>query len=510
MVVPRGAGGNGAAARLAPVFLTAGQDGRFATDRLGSGEHLIVARADGHPTGHVLLPAEPSPQAAVEVTLPRPATVAGAVRQGAEPAAAWLIAQPAWLEAAPVVQNFFVARAAAGDDGVYAFGLLAPGRTRLMCMVAGAPALEHQVDLHSDQVARWDPIAGVPAEVTGTVVDATGAPLGGWHVWGRSDGGSTRTETLEDGTFRIGVPTGAGPVTVWARPREVGGDGWTDELQVGAKARDVRLIARMTPDDAGRLVGRVVDADGTPVRWAELTAMTVRPGVHGQGLLQRVSRFSVPMMPGRYAVSVRYADGLGVDLGEHAVAAGAVVDLGEIRPPELGRFVIRLRGSDGRLHEPTALSVAGHGGHASDLEVLDDGGRRTPPLGAGRFTIWARGETFAASFQNFELAPGPETIVEMPVQAATPVRFVVPRPDGFGEDWSVAATWQVRDAAGRPVPVGSPLPLSGGEEAVRTFGFVPGRYEYELSIDDQRAAGSFEVPSPIRAEPVLVRLRFGD
>jgi hypothetical protein len=60
------------------------------------------------------------------------------------------------------------------------------------------------------------------------------------------------------------------------------------------------------------------------------------------------------------------------------------------------------------------------------------------------------------------------------------------------------------------VPVGSPLPLSGGDEAVRTFGFVPGRYDYELSVDDRRAAGRFEVPSPVRAEPVVVRLKFGD
>jgi Carboxypeptidase regulatory-like domain len=104
--------------------------------------------------------------------------------------------------------------------------------------------------------------------ITGLVVDLQGRPVAGAVVWGVSYDekfGPTRSGT--DGRFRLPDLKFAKPVTVWADAPGLARERRDDVRVFPGKDYD---LGRLTLLPGTRMRGRVVDAQGKQVAWADI------------------------------------------------------------------------------------------------------------------------------------------------------------------------------------------------------------------------------------------------
>ena len=498
-----------------PERLTTRADGSFVTDRLAAEEHAFVVTAPGFALGHRIVDVTSAPLP-ITLALTRGATWTGRVLVGDEPVPAWIDHSPAWTDRFSYSWNLAGGKVAVDASGRFETTGLPPGTARFQVYGSRFPSHDGIVELVDGETTQLDVIIAATAttSVRGRVLGPDGEGLEHWDV--HTSGDSTQTDA--EGRFTLqGLDPERAPFTLHTAPRGLPRFGWADVVEAAAGADDVEIRVRHRYDDHARVRGRAVDRDGRPVSNASVSLRSVNRSGHPVRETHEPARsFRFRVAPGRYQVSVEFADDTATDAGIHDLVAGQLLDLGDIGPPPLTRFAIRLVDAAGELHVPSRLAVSGRGGHAAypepplgpAIEDLGDGWYRTPQLGVGRFTVWVRGATFAPHYESVDVGPGGESRFTIAVRAAQPVRFEFTGLEPADADGLVMLSWTVTRSGGDPLAIGSPIPIDAAEPTV-TFGFEPGRYTVEAGPEGSRVRVGFEVPAERSATPIPVRVELG-
>jgi hypothetical protein len=178
--------------------------------------------------------------------------------------------------------------------------------------------------------------------ITGLVVDLQGRPVAGAEVWGVSyeeKVGPTRSGT--DGRFRLPDLKFAKPVTVWADAPGLARERRDDVRVFPGKDYD---LGRLTLLPGTRMRGRVVDAQGKQVAWADIKLELRRYELANTITSQETEwtfnaagdgRFATPPLPageGHFYLSANGKVRTFVD--KKAEPGTLVVDLGDITLPD--------------------------------------------------------------------------------------------------------------------------------------------------------------------------------
>jgi protocatechuate 3,4-dioxygenase beta subunit len=257
-------------------------------DQPMQGEMLIEARAEGFVSPgaqRVTLP----PLAPVSIALQRARRLAGRVldQASAEPVvAASVVAVRAddrpGQQGTRSQRTRQSARALSDDEGCFRLGGLLPGDLELQVTAAGYRSAARPATIVSDgDTSDLTIVLDRGLAISGRVVDAAGAPVGGAEVTAaeaarsrvptRSEGLSAPARSGPEGTFRVdGLAAGR-----WELAASDDGHRYATEV-VEAGSNDV--VLRMQAP--GQVRGRVVGDDGAPLPEARVTAsgrgLTVR------------------------------------------------------------------------------------------------------------------------------------------------------------------------------------------------------------------------------------------
>jgi len=278
----------GAAVRIGPNerFLGMPQalsdlQGQFTiADQPAHGEMLLEARAEGFVSPgpqKVTMP----PLAPVYITVRRARSMTGRVldEASAEPVvAASVVALRAEDRPGPQGPSTRgarqAARAVSDDDGRFRLGGLLPGDLELQVTAAGYRNAARPVTVAADgDTGNITVLLDRGLSITGRVVDAGGAPVGGAEVTAadaarsqvppRREGRPAPARSGPDGNFRVdGLAAGR-----WELAASDDGHRYATEV-VEAGSNDV--VLRMQPP--GQVRGRVVGEDGAPLFEARVTA----------------------------------------------------------------------------------------------------------------------------------------------------------------------------------------------------------------------------------------------
>jgi protocatechuate 3,4-dioxygenase beta subunit len=310
------------------------------------------------------------------------------------------------------------------------------GLTRLDC---AAPSAGCSLTYGAPGRSGAVPIAFAPQpplpQISGTVTDATGAPVAGVAVWAYSpsDGwvGSLQAVTDEQGSFEFAQVEPGVDYRILFRP-PIGsplGSEWWDEQPARQLAKVVALSsAEITEvhaqlEEAGSISGSVTDADGNPLPgvlvWAfspgdtwigSHTTSTSSDGTYRiDGLRARESGVEYRVLfspPAGSGLAPEWFD----DVAHRSLATAVSVPGAET-----------VAGIDAQLEQPGALS-----GH-----VTDAGGN---PVAGVRVSAFGPGNTLVASYSTSTAADGTYRIGEVGA-GDYHVRFSPPAGSGLAAEW---------------------------------------------------------------------------
>ncbi|HKB16756.1 MAG TPA: carboxypeptidase-like regulatory domain-containing protein, partial [Planctomycetota bacterium] len=240
-----------------------GKDGRFELPGLLPGRYEVAAVAPGFAPGTrggVEVRANEVAQA--DVTLKAESFLAGRVVDagGAGVAGARIFAREAQGFGPRAVNFLGSGSARSGADGSFRIGSLGSGPHRASARADGRfPAEEQPIDVPpASGVENLRFVLEAGRAVSGRVVDATGAPIGGARVFARDDpsaraGGGPRRwsdqrgKTAEEGVFRL-TGLGEGPFVVGA---SLEGKGQAEVRGVAADAASLEIVLRGPSGIAG-------------------------------------------------------------------------------------------------------------------------------------------------------------------------------------------------------------------------------------------------------------------
>jgi protocatechuate 3,4-dioxygenase beta subunit len=478
-----------AAASVRLASEVAGEPGRTQTDGAGrfalpfpgrdSPMRVVARGADSAPA---LSPRLTSPDAAVDLVLPRGARVTGrVVDETGRPLACQL--ELLELDGVPSRALGELVHAEAGPDGRFVLVRLPPGRHALNVAARGRVPQRASVEIgNGSEQDLGDLALEAGLVLAGRIRDPQGRPVALARVAASHDDENTvRTVTTEsepDGRFRIaGLPAGEVRLRVEA-------PGFA-AARASASAGGAPIEITLHP--GGSLLGMVVDDADRPVDSFTLEAETSGGRRSGDESLRRDvmapdGRFLVEdVAPGRYTVVISAPERAPATLSAVEVEPGRSTDLGRIR---LGTGLgLRVRVTSSTGSPLAGASVRAVRGAGLSLEWSGAREGRTD-LGGGLELSGLAPGSYLVTASHPERVPGEAGPVELEAERATPeVRLVL------GEGGRVEGTVQRR---------GTPLP--GARVDVRSSGSSLGSFASTVTDGE----GHFEVaqvrPGPARVD----------
>ena len=211
---------------------------------------------------------------------------------------------------------------------------------------------------------------------------------------------------------------------------------------------------------------RVLGPDGQPVAGASCRARSEGISRNSEPL-PGSDGFRIPnVLPGTWDV-VGQVEGYGsFDLGRHAVAANAQVDLGTHSLPPRGALLVRLKG---RGFEPANMELAVEqvegGANKTAVFQAEAGALRSPALPPGRYRLLARGANFAPILRDVTIPAGSDVAIDLEAEPAgtVAIEFV---PEGLDDGvWQDYLKFELRDAGGKVVATGTPETVATSDES---------------------------------------------
>jgi hypothetical protein len=373
------------------IISAEGSNGRFRTQAADDGSFLLVSLTPGEytltaasgalssePLGPVPL-GEGEQVRDLELALSEGGSLAGVVRDS--------------ISRRPIAQAVLVAGGAetvAGDDGAFVLRGLPPGDTLLRVHAKGYGEARSNVTVPRGKRQSGEEIWLTPqAHVSGRVQQSDGAPIVSVSVvaqrygFGSIEAPDAFAETDADGHFDGFLEPGR--FTLYATVP--GGEARSDEfdLRPGDERRDLVLTA----DIGGQIVGQVLEADGTPVASASVTAVeTVTNRAAAQGMTTPEGRFQFDGLPsGVYAVVARLdkrvaeRGGLRLESGD---VASAEITFGGV---ELGGRVVDGTGQPVIGAQVTAAAEGALNFAATSMDTDARGGFHFSGLSGSRFAL---------------------------------------------------------------------------------------------------------------------------
>lgn len=514
-----------------PVVVRADQSGRFATSSVPVGDHWLVASAEGSaPALQQVTVAAEAPEPIV-VRLREGATLRGAVRDVAgRPLRATVRARAWHASSVPglwplgmlVMDAHSVTRT--DIDGRYVLANLLPTQLDLECAAEGMVMLRLRIDLTQERESAWNPILGPQHAIAGRVVDADGRPLVGWVVKAQTEHRASQVQARTDaeGAFTL---SGLGPTTysVWAVPDTAQGAAasvhWGRAHAVSPGTKNLVLRTAWHAVGATFLAGRVMGTDGGRVTVARIKLYPKEGGGwdhdHESVIDDAEGRFRIgPLPAAEYRIDVSGAGHTALSL-QRKLDAGQTLDLGPILLDPLGTLTVAARHSDGRKPTDLVMRLAYDGLAFADafFSLHGDGTWKSPPWQPGRALLEVWGADVARVERAVEVAPGADVRVELILEPATPVRFLLVQPEPRTPSWNAHVRLTLRDATGIETAHG--FRVDGRETFEWTRGLAPGHYDLAAILDgdgQSEAKGHFVVAA--RADgtqaPVEVRVTFPD
>ena len=304
-----------------------------------------------------------------------------------------------------------------GRDGGYELVGLRPGAYRLEVTTDKglAPADGYRVTIAANAVVEQDLAVEDGGTVQGTIADADGKPVAGVAVHARAqtsrwtwsgediksdDAGAFTIPSLRAGEYRIAAQRG------WSA--ELRKPGTTDDAQQGEKATvragQVTTVRLVVETQSGTIKGTVVDAGGTPVADAFVTAARESDAAGARNSSVANTRWSwddkpvltstegafalTKLSPGTYTVRA-YRRGGGEAIAEH-VALGATARL-QIKPTGSIEGVARIAGGGAPEDLTVELHDRASGVRRREQLYRTDGRFALRDLPEGRFRLTASG-----------------------------------------------------------------------------------------------------------------------
>lgn len=331
--------------------------------------------------------------------------------------------------------------AAAGADGTCTFSRAVADESGALLARATAPGF-------GTALAAVDP-AGTTivamqaaAELSGTVLDMTGAPARhvpviAWHEAGAvaaadTDGaGGYRLADLAPGAWQLAVGNlyakerayaaeSAAPAAL-ALAQAILAPGARERLDLDLRAAGGGVRGTVRVDSVPRMSRRVL---ARPAEAADAPAHEAWTGAAGD--------FAFPCLaPGRYAVELAHGSGVVLLATEVAVTAGRteVVDLALATGRVRGRAYRADNGAPFAGSASAALLLPGHSGDdAPRLDACnlgDDGAFRLTELPAGRYRVAVRSMRSELAAREVDVTAGAEVALAWPIEAPGTARFNV-------------------------------------------------------------------------------------
>ncbi len=509
----------------APIVLRTDERGRWATDELPLGRHLLVAQAPGHAPTPTPLSVDGSSQLC-DVTLGLGGVLVGRVvdgdGSGVDATVAvrprWAGAGPIWTEALRPLFHRCVRTGRTDAQGGYRCEHVPTGELTIEVSPhvrrQNAPAArELQMAEGGEQRAdfrlrptRW---------IAGRVLDQHDQPIVGWQVQAWPIGGGSLAQATSDerGAFRLdGLD--ADQFAVEARPAALSGSvPWVGAT--GVRPGDGELVLRSATreEDGAWLAGVLLDAKGRRPGHAAsawLIPAGERQGWHVDLELDEAGAFRLgPLPAGRYRIGARVQEEAAIHLGTHDLAPRQQLDLGTTRLPAHGELAVRFATPAGTAVEPVEALVNDLAGNSGVLTRGPDGVLRARDLPAGIYTLSAWGEDFVFADAPVVVAAERTTASEVRVEPAPSVRFDLLRPASAapGERWRAAVVLRVRDADDREVAARR-WTLDLEDRHTWRCGLRAGSYRYEATLpaSNDTVHGTFVVDRAESAPVVEIQL----
>jgi len=387
------------------------------------------------------------------------------------------------------------------ESGRYSLEHMPLGYVHLYAEMAQHGWARTDLELQAGTDHEWDAHLDRSSEITGVVLDTTGAPLVGWDVvveatpielrfdHGADRLGLRRARTDEEGHFSIG---GCGPVAHMVRVSPAGESAdWSHAVQpyVQPGAGPVELWVGSASIPSARLSGELRDAlggipdggsvviDSVLVSRPEALQMDAKTGRFESGLLP----------PGEYAIGVR-APGVPPRESRRVVLLpGDSLDVGILKLEERGSLIATLKPDpdkpdavtsallfDGKLFRVrTRSSWYGHG-----LEFKD--GVLSASLYPGEYLL-QMSRAGGGARRDFVIEAGRETAFEVDFERGLLRTFEIHSPSQGGRNLQLDVISRAASGVERNRKTEN-LPAFGRSVFTLPFFFPPGESTLELRI----------------------------
>ncbi|MEW6747380.1 MAG: carboxypeptidase-like regulatory domain-containing protein [Planctomycetota bacterium] len=387
-------------------------------------------------------------------------------------------------------------------DGSFELRDLTPGRFELVANSPGKGKATMSFEASPGDVLEWNPVLEPGCCLEGRVIDETGAAVSGHLVYARlldlnliSQTSSVITDT--NGMFRITNCL----------------EGEYYKLEVQDQLTPIPPVATLPSVRAGQsgivivcrprlawIEGSVVDADGSPVRSASVTAMFAGSWVPPSApTIGQTGKFRLgPLAAGRVKATVEVRGRPLVETEWHDLGQGETWDVGTIRMPAGAVVIATLHTADGRRVTKGEMWIKASDGRWYDV-LAADGQFRSVPVPPGPLTLKASGTDFAFSSKEVTAGDGETLSVDMEVTVGTQciLRFI----DRYSS--RVRAGAYVLDSDGevihkKPILVhlgdglSDDVPLTAAPGDYRVLVFAGDR-KHEVSITHTEASGPIEI-----------------
>ncbi len=345
--------------------------------------------------------------------------------------------------------------------------------------------------------------------ISGRVLSASGAPVGGARVTVASDRGKA-VESRRDGTYELALPPGSYRLEVSSDVGASPPDGFRIHVETAPMAQDLVLM------ETGRIDGHVFDADGRPVPNVEIKV----DGSSGYRITDMNGEFHIEDLPvGEREVTAEPSDAA-VQIAQVVVNAHATTAVKFTVESRHGEIRGVVTGTDGQPARDTFVSVSreldGDGVAYVDHErvlVGSDGAFSVAGIPEGTYSVRAsdgRNETFVEHVHS-------GATVHIQLHASGSISGVVRRGADRARDVQIklenrANSWQRTErfymTEGRyriaDVPAGAyTLTVTDGQADVLATTDVSGGHDVQVDVDlDHCARTSGRVVDLESGEPV--------
>lgn len=480
------------------TFVATDERGAFRCDALPAGRAPVRVLMRGRPAwdGDAEIPE--GGEARLRVVLARGARVTGVVRDADGALAA---RQQVRIGDYGRPGDSAAVEAFSDAEGRFACDGVPPGTTTLRAGGGRAGAATLALELAEGEERAIEVRLSHATRVHGVALNADGTPAKGLFIQVRRKTATGRERLLletsfggaADGAFCFHVE-GTEPVVLILH---AGDDTPLDRVEnvlPGGPPTTLRVAEHARP--SARFVGRVLDAQGAPIAFAQIVFLD--PERRGGPVVEpeaETGRFQSPLLvAGSYKVRVE-ADGRPtLELGLRTLARGETQDLGDLRFEVPGALAVVVTDEDGKVLPAASATVVGPGDASTWTKRLDGALRAELPPGNYALVVDPGDGVHAYVVRDFEAKSGLPTALTV----ACPRGFVhgvaAVRPDGgpLNAETQIAITTSAGVQLANYLSSGAPISLP----------LLPGSYRATaVTTDGRRGEASFKVVAEEAAGP---------